>query len=110
MVITGGGFNKVIVGPIKCKFEELLFASLDKTPTLDLPKGNFASISFYKEKLPGGARSVTVTPLIRARMANFVVQRILVDQGSSLDIMYSQLFSTLQLDDSHLTPYVGSDV
>lgn len=43
-------------------------------------------------------------------MANFDVRRILVDQGSSADIMYSQPFSSLQLDESHLTPYVGSDL
>src|SRR3954469_4793692 len=38
------------------------------------------------------------------------MRRILVDQGSSVDIMYSQLFKTLQLNDNHLTPYVGSDL
>ena len=43
-------------------------------------------------------------------MANFDVRRILVDQGSSVDVMYSQLYSTLQLDETHLTPYVGSDL
>lgn len=41
-------------------------------------------------------------------MANFDVRHILVDQGSFVDIMYSQMFTTLQLDESHLTPYVGS--
>lgn len=41
-------------------------------------------------------------------MANFDVRRILVDQISSLDIMYTQLYSTLQLDETHLTPYVCS--
>src|SRR3954469_21838693 len=43
-------------------------------------------------------------------MANFDVRRVLVDEGSSVDIMYSHLFRTLQLDESHLTPYVGSDL
>lgn len=43
-------------------------------------------------------------------MANFDVRQILVDQGSSVDIMYSQIYSTLQLDETHLTPYVGSDL
>ncbi|XP_058784353.1 uncharacterized protein LOC131659137 [Vicia villosa] len=43
-------------------------------------------------------------------MVNFDVRRILVDEGSSCDIMYSHLFKTLQLDDSHLTPYVGADL
>lgn len=48
--------------------------------------------------------------LICARMANFDVRRFLVDQGSSVDIMYSTLFSTLQLDECHLTPYVKLDL
>ena len=43
-------------------------------------------------------------------MDNFDVRRILVDQGSSVDIMYAQLFKTLQLNEIHLTPYVGSDL
>ena len=43
-------------------------------------------------------------------MANFDVHCVLVDKGSSIDVMYSQLFPTLQLDDTHLSPYVGSDL
>ncbi|MCI75861.1 hypothetical protein A2U01_0097130, partial [Trifolium medium] len=43
-------------------------------------------------------------------MANFDVRRVLVDPGSSVDIMYSHLFETLQLDEHLLTPYVGSDL
>ena len=42
-------------------------------------------------------------------MDNFDVCHILVDQGSLVDIMYAQLFNTLQLNESHLTLYVGSD-
>lgn len=43
-------------------------------------------------------------------MANFDISRILVDHGSFVEIMYSELFKTLQLDDFHLTPYVGSNL
>ncbi|MCI48328.1 hypothetical protein A2U01_0069571, partial [Trifolium medium] len=43
-------------------------------------------------------------------MANYEVRRILIDLGSSVDIMYAHLFETLQLDEHHLTPYVGSDL
>ncbi|XP_058725909.1 uncharacterized protein LOC131597216 [Vicia villosa] len=110
MVISGGGFSKLTVGSIKCKFDELISATANKASTLDHAKGSPSSISFYKEELPGGAPNATIPLLIRARMANFDVRRILVDLGSSVDIMYSQLFKTLQLKDSHLTPYVGSDL
>ncbi|XP_058774402.1 uncharacterized protein LOC131648685 [Vicia villosa] len=95
MVISGGGFTKLTVGSVKQKFDELISASSSKSATLDLAKGGSSSISFYKEELPGGAPNVTIPLLIRARMANFDVRRILVDQGSSVDIMYSQLFKTL---------------
>ncbi|MCI53432.1 hypothetical protein A2U01_0074679, partial [Trifolium medium] len=43
-------------------------------------------------------------------MANFDVHRILVDQGSSCDAMYSGLFKTLQLTEQNLVPYVGADL
>src|SRR3954468_2171496 len=107
MVISGGGFNKLIMGSVKCKFKELILASLSKTVTLDLTKGSSTPIAFYREELPDGTPNSTIPLLVRARMANFDVRRILVDQGSFVDIIYSQLFSTLQLDEIHLTPYVS---
>ncbi|XP_058780878.1 uncharacterized protein LOC131654974 [Vicia villosa] len=110
MVISGGGFSKLTVGSVKRKFDELLSASSSKTAALDHAQSSPSSISFYKEELPDGVPNATIPLLIRARMANFDVRCILVDQGSSVDIMYSQLFKTLQLNDSHLTPYVGSDL
>ncbi|XP_058785007.1 uncharacterized protein LOC131659906 [Vicia villosa] len=110
MVISGGGFSKLTVGSVKRKFDELISANSSKIATLDLAKGNSSPIAFYREELLGGAPNATIPLLIRARMANFDVRRILVDQGSSVDIMYSQLFKMLQLDDHHLTPYVGYDL
>ncbi|MCI54507.1 hypothetical protein A2U01_0075757, partial [Trifolium medium] len=44
--------------------------------------------------------------LIRADMANFEVRRVLVDPGSSIDIMYARIFETLQLTERNLTPEV----
>ncbi|MCI74187.1 hypothetical protein A2U01_0095451, partial [Trifolium medium] len=43
-------------------------------------------------------------------MANFEVRRILVDPGSSVDIMYAYTFETIQLNERNLTPYMGSDL
>ena len=73
-------------------------------------KGRSEPITCYLEELPGGAPNVVIPLLIRAIMANFDVHRVLVDEGSFVDVMYNQLFWTLQLDDSHLSPYVGSDL
>ncbi|MCI44095.1 hypothetical protein A2U01_0065334 [Trifolium medium] len=43
-------------------------------------------------------------------MANFDVHRILVNQGSSCDIMYTELFKTLKITEKNLLPYVGADL
>ncbi|MCI51310.1 hypothetical protein A2U01_0072554, partial [Trifolium medium] len=43
-------------------------------------------------------------------MANFEVRRVLVDPGSSVDIMYAHTFETIQLNERNLTLYVGSDL
>ncbi|XP_058762961.1 uncharacterized protein LOC131636362 [Vicia villosa] len=88
MVIFGGGFSKLTVRSVKRKFDELILAS--------------------SSNCPAEHPSATIPLIIQAQMANFDVRRILVDQGSSVDIMYSQLFKTLQLNDSQLTPYIGS--
>jgi hypothetical protein len=107
MVISGGGFNKLTIGSVKRKFEELIDASSNQNATLDKQKGSCTPIAFYREELPGGSPNHQIPLLVRAYMANFDVRRILVDQGSSVDIMYTQLFKTLHLDERHLTPYVG---
>ncbi|GAU39181.1 hypothetical protein TSUD_372810 [Trifolium subterraneum] len=87
LVISEGGFNPVTIGSIKRKFDELEKAS------------------------PVGEIKITEIPLIvRAKMDNFDVRKILVDQGSSCDIMYSGLFKVLQLTEENLVPYIGSDL
>ncbi|MCI66680.1 hypothetical protein A2U01_0087938, partial [Trifolium medium] len=39
-------------------------------------------------------------------MANYEVRRVLIDPGSSVDIMYARTCETLQLTERNLTPYV----
>ena len=78
--------------------------------TLDKFRGGSYPLAFYKEELSGGAPNSTIPVLVRARMTNFDVWCILVDQGNSVDINYTQMFATLQLNESHLTPYVGADL
>ncbi|GAU41698.1 hypothetical protein TSUD_94190 [Trifolium subterraneum] len=132
MVISGGVFDKHTVGSVKRKFEELITASSGLAVTLGKPKTSSQPLSFYLEELPGGSANSQIPLLVRADMVNFDVRRILVDFGSSCDIMadmvnfdvrrilvdfgsscdimYAHLFRTLQLDESHLTPYLGSDL
>ncbi|MCI51770.1 hypothetical protein A2U01_0073014, partial [Trifolium medium] len=78
--------------------------------TVDRPKKGSVPLGFYMEELPGGAANAHIPLLIRADMANFDVRRILVDTGSSVDIMFVHCFKTLQLDQSYMAPYVGSDL
>jgi hypothetical protein len=110
MVITGGGFNTYTVGSVKKKFDELISASSKMSSVLDTTKGTYVPLSFYLEELPGGSPNSQIPLLIQASMANFDVHKILVDEGSSCDIMYSSLFKILQLDQHHLSPYLGSDL
>ncbi|GAU32517.1 hypothetical protein TSUD_317240 [Trifolium subterraneum] len=110
MVISGGVFDKHTVGSVKRKFEELITASSGMVVTLGKPKTSSQPLSFYLEELSGGSANSQIPLFVRADMVNFDVRRILVDSGSSCDIMYTHLFRTLHLDESHLTPYLGSDL
>jgi hypothetical protein len=110
MVISGGGFNDFTVGSVKRKFDELISTSSKLNPTLDTTKGGYVPLSFYLEELPRVSRNSQIPLLIQASMANFDVHRILVDEGSSCDIMYSSMFQVLQLDQHHPSPYLGSDL
>ncbi|XP_058759897.1 uncharacterized protein LOC131633202 [Vicia villosa] len=111
MVISNGRDpGSLTIGSVKRMFDELISANSDLGPTLQKFRVKSDPVTFYLEDLPGGAPNATIPLLVRASMANFDVFRILIDEGSSVDIMYSHLFQTLKLDDSHLTPYVGSDL
>ncbi|KAK2416133.1 hypothetical protein QL285_038556 [Trifolium repens] len=110
MVISAGGYSQKTIGSVKRKFEELIDSSSNQPVTLNRPKKGSVPLAFYMEKLPGGTPNAHIPLLIRADMANYDVRRILVDTGSSADIMFSQCFTALQLDETYLAPYVGSDL
>ena len=95
MVISSGGFNRHTMGSVKRRFDQLIKANSDMDTTPDKLRGGSHPLAFYKEELSGKAPNSTILLLIRARMGNFDVRRILVDHGSSVYIMYSQLFTTL---------------
>ncbi|GAU46761.1 hypothetical protein TSUD_92560 [Trifolium subterraneum] len=110
LVISGGGFNPITIGSIKRKFDEFEKASPVEEIKITEVKESFVPLVFYREEVPGGSPKFQIPLLVRAKMANFDVRRILVDQGSSCDIMYSGLFKVLQLTEENLVPYVGSDL
>ncbi|GAU38519.1 hypothetical protein TSUD_148000 [Trifolium subterraneum] len=98
-----------VPGYLKDTYEPPILNEWEKFPEA-MPKTSSQPLSFYLEELLGGSVNSQIPLLVRADMANFDVRRILVDSGSSCDIMYAHLFRTLQLDESHLTPYLGSDL
>ncbi|GAU50692.1 hypothetical protein TSUD_410480 [Trifolium subterraneum] len=110
LVISGGGFNPITIGSIKRKFDELEKASPVEEIKITEVRESSVPLAFYREEVPGGSPNFQIPLLVRAKMANFDVRRILVDQGSSCDIMYSGLFKVLQLSEENLVPYVGSDL
>ncbi|MCI26884.1 hypothetical protein A2U01_0048082, partial [Trifolium medium] len=110
LVISGGGFNKTTIGSINRKFKELENVCSVNLVTVSSVKQGSIPLAFYKEEVPGGSPNYHIPLLARARMANFDVHKILVNQGSSCDVMYSGLFKTLQLTEKNLVPYVGADL
>ncbi|KAK2437304.1 hypothetical protein QL285_022212 [Trifolium repens] len=110
LVISAGGYNQKTIESVKRKFEELIDSSSNQPVTLDRTKKGSVPLAFYMEELPGGTPNAHIPLLIRADMANYDVRRILVDTGSLADIMFSQCFTALQLDETYLAPYVGSDL
>lgn len=89
MVIIGGGLLRhLTIRSVKGRFDELIGANSNKNPTLNKFKGKSEPITFYLEEFPEGSPNSSIPLLIQAKMANFDVHRILVDQGSSVDIIY----------------------
>jgi len=72
--------------------------------------GGRPPLAFYDFELPGGASNSALPLLVQASMANIDVRRVLIDTGSSCDIMYTSLFKTLQLTEKNFSPYVGNEL
>jgi hypothetical protein len=104
-LITGGTLN-VSMGSMKRKFEELMSVNLLASSN----HGGRPPLAFYDSELPSGASNFAIPLLVRASMANADVRRVLINTGSSCDIMYTSLFKTLQLTEKNLSPYVGNEL
>ncbi|MCI41335.1 hypothetical protein A2U01_0062568, partial [Trifolium medium] len=64
MVIFGGGFNKITIGSLKRKFDELIGQSSNMSATLDKTKCKSLPLAFYLEELPGGSANANIPLLI----------------------------------------------
>jgi len=101
-------FFLVVMGSMKRKFEELMSVNLLASSNSNM--GGRPTLAFYDSELPGGASNSANPLLVRASMANADVYRVLIDTGASCDIIYTDLFKTLQLTDKNLSPYVGNEL
>ena len=70
-------------------------------------------IAFNAEDLEGTTQPHNDVLVVIVRIKGFIVKRVLVDQGSGVEVMYPVLFKGLGLKDEDLskydTPLVGSD-
>ncbi|MCI84994.1 hypothetical protein A2U01_0106272, partial [Trifolium medium] len=73
-VISGGGFNKITIGSVKRKFDEMMGEASNMSATLDQTKYKSLPLAFYLEELPEGSANANIPLLIRADMANFEVR------------------------------------
>ncbi|MCH81098.1 hypothetical protein A2U01_0001877 [Trifolium medium] len=73
------------------------------------PRGR-AVLGFDDHGYPGGVPNEIFPLIIIATMAHHDVSRILIDQGSSCDVMYRELFQKLGLRRDCLCPYEGTDL
>lgn len=67
-------------------------------------------ILFYDEDLLAILPNYHIPLMVRAVMANFVMHRILVDQGASCNIMFSNLFKNLILSKEGMSSYNSCDL
>jgi len=103
-----GGTPTLFVGSMKRKFEELL--SVNHLVQPGHKSGGRPPLAFYDHELPGETHNSAIPLLVQAGMANFDVRWVLIDTRASCDIMYTRLFKTLQLTESNLAPYVGTEL
>ena len=62
-------------------------------------------ISFDKEDLEGTIQLHSDTLVVMAWISDFLVKRVMIDQGSGVDVMYPDLYEGLGLKNLDLTKY-----
>jgi hypothetical protein len=68
------------------------------------------AIGFSDDEYPRGTPNEIFPLIIITTMAHHDVSRVLVDQGSSCDVIYQELFQKPGLHKEHLRPYEGTDL
>ena len=78
--------------------------SEDQPPT-KRTKGQLEPIAFDDEDLEGTIQPHDDALVIAARISGFFVKRVMIDQGSGVEVMYSDLFKGLGLKNQDLIKY-----
>ena len=60
-------------------------------------KVEWLTISFGEEDLEGTVQPHDDALVVTARISGFLVKRVMIEQGSGADVMYSDLFEGLEL-------------
>ena len=81
--------------------------SEDQPPT-KRTKGQLEPIAFDDEDLEGTIQPHDDALVIAARISGFFVKRVMIDQGSGVEVMYSDLFKGLGLKNQDLVKYDSS--
>ena len=85
----------------------------DMQPSEKKLKFTWEPIAFNDDDLEGTIQSHDDAMVVIAQINGFIVKRVLVDQGSSAEVMYPDLFRGLGLKNQGLskydTPLVGFD-
>ena len=80
------------------------YFSEDQPPT-KRTKGRLKPIAFDDEDLEGTIQPHEDVLVITARIGGFLVKKVMVDQGSEVDVMYPDLFRGLELNNQDLAKY-----
>ena len=81
--------------------------SEDQPPT-KRTKGQLEPIAFDDEDLEGTIQPHDDALMIAAQISGFFVKRVMIDQGSGVEVMYSDLFKGLGLKNQDLVKYDSS--
>ena len=67
-------------------------------------------ISFSDHDFKGTDQNLRNPMVISVVTGNYIAQKVLVDQGSSADILYASMLQKMQILESNLSPYHGDFV
>lgn len=109
-MVMSGGFTlegEETNKSMKRRWKKTLSIASTSAPRI---KSNRPALAFGDDDLLDGRPNKYVPLLITVVKANVEVRRILVDQGSSADIILKDLLDVLKISQDDLMPYRGSDL